>query len=101
MKQAEQAGLEDTGEAFVAGAKAKVRRDTDDLYNSIEVQQGQAFSTGHGYVIEVGSDQEGVNHAAIQELGPADGREYGYTPYILPTLDEEGPNLAGNIKKRF
>lgn len=101
LRKAEKGGLEATGDQVVNSAKGKVRRDTDRLYNSIQIQQGEAFSNGAGYVIEVGSDEEDVPYAAIQELGPADGRAYGFTPYMMPAMDEEAPKLAENIAKRF
>ncbi|MBN9393436.1 MAG: hypothetical protein J0I20_35725 [Chloroflexi bacterium] len=97
LRQAEKEGLLDTDADILEEADRRVRKDTTNLEMSIDILQPPT-ATGEGFTSQVGSEEA---YAAIQELGPADGRKYGYTPYLRPALDIHGKNLAGNIKKHF
>jgi hypothetical protein len=99
MRIAQKNGVELTGDAIVKNAQGRARVDSGDLKGDIAVQQGEAFSNGHGFSAEVGSMN--LAYGMIQEVGPADGRAYSYTPYMVPAMDEEAPKMAEKIAKEF
>jgi hypothetical protein len=98
VRQAEEAGLNDTLKDAVDTAKEYVRVDTGNLKSKIRVVE-PAQSGGDGVTGQFGVDD--VEYAMDQEVGPTDGRKYGFTPYIRPSADINAKKLAGNIKKHF
>lgn len=98
LRQAEEAGLNETLKDAVDSAKHYVRVDTGNLQSHIDVVQ-PAQAEGDGFSGQFGV--EDVEYAMDQEVGPTDGRKYGFTPYLRPALDINAPKLAGNIKKHF
>ena len=94
--KAQEAGLRAVANRIVEKAKATVRVDSSNLQGSIKIQSFEA--TKNGFTVEVGSTED---YAAIQELGPADERKYGFTPYLQPAADQESLTLISDIKDAF
>lgn len=97
VRQAEKEGLLETDAAILEEADRRVRKDTTNLEMSIDILQPPT-ATGDGFTSKVGSEEA---YAAIQELGPSDGRKYAFTPYLRPARDLEVKKLAERIKKRM
>jgi hypothetical protein len=101
MKEAEKKGLFQNGTRICMEARVRVRVDTTALQSSIKPQTEQAEVTGDGFKLDIGSDNGLVEYAAIQELGPSDGRSYSYTPYMRPSVDSNFSNKITDDIKEF
>lgn len=98
IRAAEKAGLQAHADAVVKGAQDRALVESGTWRDSIRVITPPT-ETGHGVMCEVGSDT--IDYAAIQELGPADGRPYRYKPSIRPSADEQAPELSGQVAKEL
>lgn len=98
LRQAEKGGLQETDEAIIEEDKRLVAVLTGALQSDQTIIQPPT-DTGDGFKSLVGS--ENLPYAAIQEVGPADGRPYAYRPHLRPAMDLEAPRLAERIKKRM
>lgn len=99
VRNAEKTGLFTNGTRVCMEARSRVRVDTSALQSSIKPQTNEPTETGTGFELLVGSDTDLVEYAAIQELGPAQGQNYSFTPYIRPSVDSEFSKIAGDIKE--
>jgi HK97 gp10 family phage protein len=98
IREAQREGLEETGKAIIKEARNRVRVDSGKLRDSIKIQGIEESKTG--MVMAVGSDDDDVQYAAINELGGIT-RNYEAQPFMRPAMDIEGPKLKDRIKKKF